>query len=54
MSRKTLGIVRKLDKLNRLVIPKEYVKELKLPTNAKMEIIYMDGVLQIKPYEEDK
>lgn len=52
MSNKTLGIVRKLDKLNRIVIPKEYVRELGLKSNSKMEIIFLDGVLQIKPYKE--
>ncbi|WP_434793140.1 hypothetical protein TPDSL_23310 [Terrisporobacter petrolearius] len=52
MNKNLLGIVRKLDKLNRIVIPKEYVRELGLKSNSKMEIIFVDGVLQIKPYEE--
>lgn len=52
MSKNSLGIVRKLDKLNRIVIPKEYVRELGLKSNSKMEIIFLDGVLQIKPYKE--
>ena len=52
MSNNSLGIVRKLDKLNRIVIPKEYVRELGLQSNSKMEIIFLDGVLQIKPYKE--
>ena len=53
MNKSTLGIVRKLDKLCRITVPKEYVRELQLQPNSKMEIIFEDGVIKLKPYKEE-
>lgn len=45
------GIVRAVDSLGRLVVPKEFRKELGIKEHDEVEISLEDGYIKIKPYE---
>ncbi|CEN77434.1 AbrB/MazE/SpoVT family DNA-binding domain-containing protein [Paraclostridium sordellii] len=47
---KNQGIVRSIDSLGRVVIPKEFRKILNLNTNDSVEILCVDGFIKIKKY----
>jgi AbrB family looped-hinge helix DNA binding protein len=50
---KSTGIVRRIDELGRVVIPKEIRKRLKIKDNEPLEIFVSDdGAVCFKPYEE--
>lgn len=54
MNENLLGIVRHLDELGRIVIPKEVRKELELEVGMPLEIIsFKDGIF-IRKFEEKK
>jgi len=44
----TKGITRKLDKLSRIVIPKEFVNELNFSAESELEIFLLDGGVFIR------
>ena len=50
---KATGIVRHIDPLGRIVIPKELRKALALDDNAPMEIYTTDEGILVKPYTPD-
>lgn len=50
---KALGIVRKIDELGRVVIPKEVRRTNGWETNQPMEMFAVEGGLYIKAYGED-
>lgn len=47
---KATGIVRKLDELNRLVIPKEMCRAMGIDKGGPMEIFVDNGTIILKPY----
>jgi AbrB family looped-hinge helix DNA binding protein len=48
---KSTGIVRRIDELGRVVIPKEIRKRLKIKDNEPLEIFVSDdGAVCFKPY----
>ena len=47
---KIMGIVRKVDQLGRIVIPKEIRRSLMIEENDPIEIIKDGGSIIIKPY----
>ena len=47
---KNIGIIRKIDELGRIVIPKEIRKVLKIKSNDSLEIKVCDGILHIEKY----
>lgn len=46
------GIVRKIDKLGRIVLPKEYCKELGLSQQQPLEVLAEEGSLRIRPLQQ--
>ncbi len=48
---KTTGIIRRIDELGRIVIPKEIRKNLTLKTNDSMEILIEDEDIVLKKYQ---
>lgn len=50
---RSLGIVRKVDHLGRIVIPKELRKTLKLDKGAPMEIFVDDDMIILRKYVVD-
>lgn len=47
---KSTGIVRKLDDLNRFVLPKEMCKALGIAKGDPMEVFMDNGTIILKPY----
>ena len=51
---KATGIIRRVDDLGRIVIPKEIRKQLKIGENDPLEIfLSRDGEIILKPYRTD-
>ena len=51
---KTTGIIRRIDDLGRIVIPKEIRKQLKIGESDSLEIfLSSDGEIVLKPYRID-
>lgn len=50
---KSSGIVRRLDELGRIVLPKELRDKLNLETRDSMEIYTEDSMIILKKYEPD-
>ena len=51
---KATGIIRRVDDLGRIVIPKEIRKQLKIGESDPLEIfLSSDGVIVLKPYRTD-
>ena len=51
---KTTGIIRRIDDLGRIVIPKEIRKQLKIGESDPLEIfLSSDGEIVLKPYRTD-
>ena len=48
----TVGIVRKVDKLGRIVIPAEFRKSLSLQLGEEVEIIMEGNTVVLRKYEE--
>ena len=48
---KAIGIVRKIDSLGRVVLPKEIRKTFDLPEGAPIEIFTEDNTIILKKYE---
>lgn len=48
---KTTGIVRKIDKLGRVVIPIELRRALKVSSKDALEIFYEDNMILLRKYE---
>lgn len=46
------SIVRKIDKLGRIVLPKEYCKELGLSQQQPLEVVAEGGSLRIQPLQQ--
>ena len=47
----TKGVVRSIDALGRIVIPKEYRKVLGIQSNDRLELILDDSVIEIRKYD---
>ncbi|MBR2650305.1 MAG: AbrB/MazE/SpoVT family DNA-binding domain-containing protein [Clostridia bacterium] len=47
---KTTGIVRSIDELGRLVIPKELRKSLGMPAGTPVEILAIDGKIVVQKF----
>ena len=47
---KTTGIVRSIDELGRLVIPKELRKSLGMPAGTSVEILALDGKIIVQKF----
>lgn len=50
---KSTGIVRRIDELGRVVIPKEVRRRFKIKDGDPLEIYVSDEGIVIKPYEDD-
>lgn len=51
---KTTGVIRRIDDLGRVVIPKEIRKQLKIGESDQLEIfLSSDGEIVLKPYRTD-
>lgn len=48
---KAIGIVRKVDQLGRVVLPKELRKSMDIKTEDPMEIFVEDGNIVLRKYE---
>jgi transcriptional pleiotropic regulator of transition state genes len=48
---KSTGIVRKIDKLGRIVIPKEICKTLDIKENDSLEIFTEEGMILLRKYQ---
>lgn len=53
MSMKATGIVRRVDELGRIVIPKEIRKTLRIKEGDPLEIFIDNDGLMLKPYREE-
>lgn len=53
MSMKEIGIVRRVDELGRIVIPKEIRKSLRIKEGDPLEIFIDNNGLVLKPYREE-
>ena len=49
---KTTGIVRRIDELGRIVIPKEMRKNLRIKTGDNLEIMVNDDTIVLKKFSE--
>lgn len=49
-----IGIVRRIDDLGRIVIPKEFLHSLKIRSGQPFEIFIQDGGFMLLPYEPMK
>ena len=53
MKRKTqVGLVRKIDKINRLVIPIEYLNKLGIEKGSEVEILATDNEIIVRRYSD--
>ena len=50
-TRGPIGTVRRLDPLNRVVIPREYVRKMGLETGDQMEIMCYENGVFVRKYE---
>lgn len=50
---KPIGIVRRIDSLNRIVIPKEICRTQKINAGDPFEILLYDGMICIKKYIDE-
>ena len=48
---KATGIIRKIDDIGRVVIPKEIRKQMKIKDNCPLEIFTYNGAVCFKPYK---
>lgn len=48
---KPTGIVRKIDRLGRIVIPKEICKTLDIKENTPLEIFTEDNIIMLRKYQ---
>lgn len=51
---KTMGLIRRIDDLGRIVIPKEYRQRLKIEIGQPFEIVVIDGLIVLGKVEESE